>query len=74
LPGLYRDRCRATAAKSWLQAIDRGGPSDRRPRVFERLGPTWGLHLLDVNLALGNLMGLVARQARAFEGAQRRPR
>lgn len=67
LPDLYADRCRATATKSWLQVIDRGGPSDRRPRVFERLGPTWGLHLLDVNLALGNLVELVARQARAFE-------
>jgi hypothetical protein len=33
--------------------------------------PTWGLHLGDVNLALGDLVGLVGSQSRAFL-AQRR--
>jgi hypothetical protein len=30
------------------------------------LGPTWGLHLVDVNLALGNLVTLVGEQGIAF--------
>ncbi len=30
------------------------------------LGPTWGLHLVDVNIALGNLVTLVGEQGTAF--------
>jgi hypothetical protein len=29
-------------------------------------GPRWGLHVYDVNIALGNLVGLVRDQAAAF--------
>jgi hypothetical protein len=42
---------------------------DRRPLqglVTETLGPAWGLHLYDVNLALGDLLEVVATQAEAF--------
>ena len=28
--------------------------------------PTWGLHLVDVNIALGNLVGIVARESAAY--------
>jgi len=28
--------------------------------------PTWGLHLVDVNIALGDLVGLVRKQAKRF--------
>jgi hypothetical protein len=28
--------------------------------------PTWGLHLVDVNIALGSLVALVGTQAAAF--------
>ncbi len=34
--------------------------------------PSWGIHLADVNLALGNLVDLVRSQSRAYLGA--RPR
>jgi hypothetical protein len=34
--------------------------------IASRLGPVWGLHLLDVNLALGDLVALAAVQAQAF--------
>ena len=43
---------------TWLQIDAR--PGDRRPVVAPTLGPTWGLHLDDVNLALGNLVDDVA--------------
>ena len=33
---------------------------------FGRLGPTWGLHALDVSIALGDLVSLVGTQAAAF--------
>ena len=32
------------------------------------LGPSWGLHLYDVNLAMGNLVDLVKAQATAYTG------
>jgi len=28
--------------------------------------PEWGLHLIDVNLTMGNLLDIVARQAKAY--------
>jgi hypothetical protein len=28
--------------------------------------PPWGLHLLDANIALGNLIGLVKKEAAVF--------
>jgi hypothetical protein len=34
--------------------------------VTKRIGPDWGLHLYDVNLALGNLVEVARRQAKAY--------
>ena len=39
---------------------------DPRQLATEPLGPPWGAHLGDVNIALGNLVGLTAVQARAY--------
>lgn len=58
-PGLYTARCRSQGGATWLQVsvtADRGA----RPTVSQVDGPVWGLHVYDVNLALGNLVGDVA--------------
>jgi hypothetical protein len=34
--------------------------------VQDALGPRWGLHLVDVNIALGNLVGLARDEAAAY--------
>lgn len=65
-PGLYEGRCREGNGYRWLQATDVGAASDTRPRLAESLGPAWGLHLFDVNIALGNLERLVGRQSAAW--------
>jgi hypothetical protein len=39
--------------------------------VTPTLGPTWGLHLNDVNLALGNLVQDVAAQEATYSGHHR---
>jgi hypothetical protein len=65
-PGLYTAQCQSAGGATWLQVTAIGGPADHRPRVSETLGPLWGLHLDDVNLALGNLVSLVAQQEAAF--------
>jgi len=65
-PQLYTASCEDSGGASWLQINDVGASSDTRPRVADRLGPTWGLHLADVNLALGNLVSVVGRQAAMY--------
>jgi hypothetical protein len=50
-----------------------GGASDDDERTVaveglttERLGPDWGLHLVDANVAMGNLLQVVATQVESF--------
>ena len=64
--GEYTARCRPTGGATWLDVSPDTTPGDHRPGVTPSLGPTWGLHRVDVNLALGNLVGLVRRQAAAY--------
>ncbi len=69
-PDRYTARCRDEGGASWLQVDTTAVPGDTRSVVGQVLGPTWGLHLYDVNLALGNLVNLVRDQARTYTGAQ----
>ena len=43
-----------------------GETRDVSKLVFQQLGPTWGLHLVDANLPQGDLLEVVAAQAEAF--------
>lgn len=63
-PGLYTGTCESTGGATWLQIDSRAG--DTRPIVEPTLGPTWGLHLDDVNVALGDLVNDVAVQEAAY--------
>jgi len=72
-PDLYTAQCETEDGATWLQVNDIGTAGDSRPRVTETLGPTWGLHLDDVNLALGNLVQIVAQQEGAFTKGRRAP-
>ncbi len=63
-PGLYTGACESAAGATWLQITARTG--DSRPVVTPTLGPTWGLHLDDVNLALGNLVNDVMAEEAAY--------
>ena len=65
-PRLYTAKCESAGGATWLQITDIGKPSDHRVRAPNLLGPTWGLHLADVNIALGNLVDLVRHQADAY--------
>jgi hypothetical protein len=67
-PDLYTGTCESVDGADWLQIDTTGIEGDNRPVVYQTLGPTWGLHLFDVNLALGNLVELVRQQAAAFSG------
>jgi hypothetical protein len=63
--GGYSGRCRSAGNASWLQVSHAPGP-DRRPLLSRLQQPILGLHILDLNIALGNLVDLVRAQAAAY--------
>ena len=63
---LYTTKCASGGGASWLQANDIGSASDKRVRFGAPLGQTWGLHIVDVNIVLGNLLELVDHQSAAW--------
>jgi len=65
-PNLYGAQCESSGGATWLQVTDIARPKDNRPVVQPVLGPRWGLHLEDVNLALGNLVQLVRDESVAY--------
>jgi hypothetical protein len=64
-PAEYSAQCEARNGASWLQ-LNLNDEGDARERILETLGPLWGTHLVDVNVALGNLVGVVAIQSLAY--------
>jgi hypothetical protein len=69
LPNRFTARCRNEGGASWLHVTP--APGDSRMTLNQTLGPAWGLHLYDVNLALGDLVELVRRQAIAHRRSLR---
>ncbi|HEX4518221.1 MAG TPA: DUF3089 domain-containing protein [Gaiellaceae bacterium] len=65
-PDQYTARCARSGTASWLQITQTHVPGDKRPVVHAMLGPGWGLHLTDVNIALADLVGVVGSESRAF--------
>jgi hypothetical protein len=66
-PGEYTARCESSDGATWLQ-VTRAAGNDPRPDLTRGEGGTLGLHVLDVNLALGNLVSLVRAQSAAYHG------
>jgi hypothetical protein len=77
-PGLYTAQCKHENGASWLQVSLAGSPSETELKEREEhnelaeelLGPDWGLHLYDIDIAVGNLVSTVAEQSASygFEG------
>jgi Protein of unknown function (DUF3089) len=65
-PGQYTGQCKSANGATWLQLTDVGGSKDTREQVEEVLGPLWGTHLVDVNIALGNLVPTVELQSLVY--------
>lgn len=73
LPGLLTGECVSNKNGSYLEVTVHGDPKD--PRTDDIVGDVviggqiqanWGLHLIDVNLAMGNLVDIVSRQAKVY--------
>ena len=78
VPGLLTARCVSTPVFNYLAIHVNADPSSPRTsdiagdlRFDGRILTDWGLHLIDANLAIGNLVGIVAREGRAY--AARKP-
>jgi hypothetical protein len=63
----YSGECVRSNGSHVLQISPIGGARTLTPSP----DPTWGLHLTDVNIALGDLVGLVKSQARTYLKARR---
>jgi hypothetical protein len=62
VPGAFSAHCSRAGGANVLRVRARGGT----PTLHASPDATWGLHLVDVNVALGDLVAIVGRQARAF--------
>ncbi|MBK9179436.1 MAG: DUF3089 domain-containing protein [Acidimicrobiales bacterium] len=68
-PDFVVGRCRADAERGWLEISVAGDPADpRTDDIGGDLTPEWGMHLVDVNVALGDLVELVRTQGSAYAG------
>jgi DUF3089 family protein len=79
LPGLITGECVSKDGASYLSVSLHAEPGSPRTDdipgdlvVDGKVLRDWGLHLVDVNLAMGNLVDVVGQQARAY--LDRRPR
>jgi hypothetical protein len=63
----YTGRCSTAGGASYLELTPNAGTPMPKPSP----DATWGLHLLDANVALGDLLGLVARQIARYTARQR---
>jgi len=73
VPGLLTAECVSNEKGSYLAVTVHGDPAD--PRTDDIVGDVvvggqvladWGLHLIDVNLAMGNLVDIVGKQSKSY--------
>jgi len=73
VPGLLSSECVSNEKGSYLAVTVHGDPQDPRTDdingdvvVNGKVQPDWGLHLIDVNVAMGNLVDIVSQQSKAY--------
>ena len=73
VPGLLTAQCVSNEKGSYLEVTVNGDPHDPRAddiagdvMTAGKVNPSWGLHLIDVHVAIGNLVDIVSKQAAAY--------
>ena len=73
VPGMLTAQCASNDNATYLEATVHADPSGRRVNdIVGDLGANgqiaaeWGLHLVDVNLAIGNLVDIVRQQSKSW--------
>ena len=76
LPGLLTAKCASNDNATYLEVTVHPESSNGSGRTDDITGdlraangvqPNWGLHLIDVNLSMGNLLDIVAQQSKAYK-------
>jgi pimeloyl-ACP methyl ester carboxylesterase len=71
--GLLKAQCRSNAFASYLEvSVERGPGSPASRDIQGDLAEGLGLHLVDMEVAMGNLIDLVAQQTRSYLASTRR--
>ncbi len=72
-PGLVRGECVQKNGYSYLEVTVQGDPDDARADdipgdlvIGGQVSAVWGLHLIDVSVAMGNLVEIVERQTETY--------
>jgi hypothetical protein len=72
--GLLKGQCSSNAFASYLEvSVERGPDSPASRDIQGDLAEPLGLHLVDMEVAMGNLIDLVRQQARSYLASIRRP-
>jgi len=73
VPGLLTAQCVVNEKGSYLEVTVHGDPSDPRADDISgdvmangEVNASWGLHLIDVNLSMGNLIDIVRDEGKAY--------
>jgi hypothetical protein len=71
VPGLLSAKCASNENANYLEIIVNADPNDPRADDIPGGGSApalamWGMHVHDVNLAMGNLVDIVGKQAKAY--------
>jgi hypothetical protein len=73
VPGLLTAQCMTNDNATYLEVSVHGEPSGPRTgdivgdlTIGKQVQANWGLHLVDVNLAMGNLIDIVGQEAKAW--------
>jgi hypothetical protein len=76
VPGLVTAQCMTNDNATYLEISVHADPAGRRTDDIvgdlsfgDQVQANWGLHLVDVNLAMGNLIDIVGQQAKAWPAA-----
>jgi hypothetical protein len=78
VPGMLTAECVSNEHGSYLAVSVHSDPAGHRAKdivgdvlVNGQVLPDWGLHLIDVNLTMGNLLDIVHQEAKAYGAASR---
>jgi len=67
VPGLLSAECKSNENATYLEVTVHGASSgSRTDDIVGDLTPNWGLHLVDFNIAMGNLVEIVGEQAKSW--------
>jgi Protein of unknown function (DUF3089) len=67
VPGLLTAECKSNDRATYLEVTAHADPAGARTDdIVGDLTPDWGLHLVDFNVSMGNLIDIVGQQAKAW--------